>query len=328
MIQGSKKIGIIELIRGIAAISVCLFHFSKTNLGFPGSSAWFPYFTQYGWAGVEAFFVVSGFVIPFSLSSGNYRIGLFPRFLFRRCVRIEPSYFFSIVLLLGVGYVSTLFSHFQGFRFEISPLNVLLHVFYLPAFFGFEWLQPVYWTLESEIHFYILMGLLFPFIFKSRISLLVGMVVGCLLSRVIPLSVFTYMPYFSMGMLVYAFRTDKINKIQLLTGLLLLFGLLQLNAGNLLPSSVGLAASLMIAFVEFRSSVSDFLGKISYSLYLIHIPVAGKLLNYISRFNCPAYCTWIILILVFSITIFAAWLFYRFVDRPFQLISQKIKYNK
>src|ERR1039457_3836957 len=59
----------IDCLRGIAAFAVCCCHAIKQG---PLSSS-----THYGWLGIYVFFVVSGFVIPFSLWRGGLTLGGF-----------------------------------------------------------------------------------------------------------------------------------------------------------------------------------------------------------------------------------------------------------
>ena len=77
--------------RGIAIILVILYH----NFNF------IEYF-NYGWLGVDLFFVLSGFLITNillnSLSSENY----FKNFYARRVLRIFPLYYFSLLLFLFI----------------------------------------------------------------------------------------------------------------------------------------------------------------------------------------------------------------------------------
>ena len=82
--MGHQRISIIEAMRGLAAASVALFHFS-VQLDLAARDAFF-----YGWVGVDVFFVISGFVIPLSLYGRGYTIQQFPQFMMRRLVRLEP----------------------------------------------------------------------------------------------------------------------------------------------------------------------------------------------------------------------------------------------
>ena len=68
---------------------------------------WLRSSSKYGWLGVEMFFVVSGFVIPWALHRGGYRLKDYGRFLLKRVLRLDPPYVLSIALVLGLAYAST-----------------------------------------------------------------------------------------------------------------------------------------------------------------------------------------------------------------------------
>ncbi len=58
----AEKIHVVEYLRGVAALGVAWFHMTNTyGPGFVAS------FGSLGWLGVDVFFVISGFVIPYSL---------------------------------------------------------------------------------------------------------------------------------------------------------------------------------------------------------------------------------------------------------------------
>lgn len=83
----------VEILRGVAAFSVMWFHLTNGNSQFLPSGGLLKLSGAYGYLGVQLFFVISGFIIPYSLSIRNYQVktdGL--GFLVRRIVRIEPAY--------------------------------------------------------------------------------------------------------------------------------------------------------------------------------------------------------------------------------------------
>ncbi|MEL7160176.1 MAG: acyltransferase family protein, partial [Bacteroidota bacterium] len=62
------------ILRGLAALVVCCCHFCKPTSS-PENPLWlYEFFGEYGTIGVEVFFVVSGFVIPYSLLVGRYAL--------------------------------------------------------------------------------------------------------------------------------------------------------------------------------------------------------------------------------------------------------------
>lgn len=327
-VKKENRIGIVETIRGLAALAVCLFHFSKGNIEFTGSSEWYQRIVTHGWLGVEAFFVLSGFIIPYSLVKGGYTIKRFFQFFAKRCLRIEPPYLLSVALVIVLGYLSTIVPGFKGDPFQFNVWQTVSHVAYLPEHLGFEWLLPVYWSLEAEFHYYILIGLLLPFLWKSKWTLLIGFAAGLTASFFIHLYVFSYMPLFVMGIGAAAYKTGRINR-ELFWGVLAVAVSVSLVRGQLYTMPLtGLITALLICYAEFKSRITDFLGKISFSLYLLHVPIGGRIINLGGRYADTDWKVWLVLLVALIVTLVVSWVFYKLVEYPSQLLSKKITYKK
>ena len=67
---------------------------------------------------------------------------------------------------------------------------------------------------------------------------------------------------------------------------------------------------------------------ISYSLYLVHVPIGGKVVNLGGRFANGFYSELTVLILAVFASIFAAYLLYWAVELPSQRLSSKISYRR
>ena len=129
MKEGRQVLGL-DLIRFVAAFMVLAFH-----LGL-----W-----QFGWVGVEIFFVISGFVIANSASNTTAR-----RFLRSRVVRLMPAVWIcgtATAIVVGVAGV------YHGGDLAMRYLATLV---LWPA--G-PWLDGAYWTLPIEVAFYSLIGI-------------------------------------------------------------------------------------------------------------------------------------------------------------------------
>jgi len=62
----TSRITSVDALRGVAALVVCIFH-SLTAPESPYFHLFRPTLLRYGWLGVQAFFVISGFVVPFAM---------------------------------------------------------------------------------------------------------------------------------------------------------------------------------------------------------------------------------------------------------------------
>ena len=149
----SDRLPQIDALRGIAVIMVVWFHaillVTPEAVQGPWSLTMNP--VDPGRAGVSLFFIVSGFVIPASLS-GPRKQGAY-KFLVRRFFRLYPAYWLSIpvgilsmwVLGGGVPAPSTI----------VANISMIEHVL------GYEYILGVYWTLETELLFYAICLLFF-----------------------------------------------------------------------------------------------------------------------------------------------------------------------
>jgi len=322
-----NKVFSIDTIRGLAALSVCLFHFANTSLHFTGNTSWYKQFASFGWLGVEAFFVVSGFVIPYSLLSNNYKIYQFPKFFLKRCLRIEPPYILSIFLVIILNYLVSFSPAFKGAAFKIDLVQVLLHFAYLTEHFGYQLLQPVFWTLEAEFQFYIIIGLVIPFAIRNKFSIYLFLFVLLITALVFPLNIFKYMPFFVMGISACFYMKKYLQFYEYLFFIFMSSIFVYQTNQLAVCMVVGLSVSLIICFTNIRSRVTDFLGKISFSLYLVHIPIGSKILNYGSRYANTDLKIYGFLIFSLIFTISFAWVFFKLVEQPSLRWSSKINYK-
>jgi len=91
----TSRLANIDALRGIASLAVCWFHLTN---GYSEESM-VRASGQFGWLGVEAFFVISGFIIPYALFKGRYRMSDdWKTFIWKRVIRIEPPLCISRVV--------------------------------------------------------------------------------------------------------------------------------------------------------------------------------------------------------------------------------------
>jgi peptidoglycan/LPS O-acetylase OafA/YrhL len=108
---------------------------------------------NYGPFGVSIFFLISGFVIPFSLAR------LSPgKFFVARLLRIYPTYIVATMIMLGLVYLSSVY---WGQEFSMPLGRLLANLVLLQGNFGSPTIDLVNWTLSIEIKFYIVAALLY-----------------------------------------------------------------------------------------------------------------------------------------------------------------------
>jgi peptidoglycan/LPS O-acetylase OafA/YrhL len=322
----SKRIEVLDFLRGIASLAVSVFHFA--NILGPGL---LKSIASYGYLGVEVFFVISGFVIPYSLYRGGYKLPQYGKFVLKRIIRLDPPYIVTIILILGLGYLSLVLPYAKVGEFHASFTQVLLHLGYLNTFFQYEWLNDVFWTLAIEFQYYLLIGMVYPLLVSRNTALRLGtMALLGALAFVIssPIFVFYYIFLFLIGISTFQYRIGLIDKKQYAVLTLLFIGGCFLRT-DVFITAAGTFAVLAILFLRIKNRVFDFLGKISYSLYLLHSPIGRRALNVGARLvRSDSEATKILLVIwAVGFSIFSAYLMYRFVERPSQELSSSLTYK-
>lgn len=109
--------------------------------------------------GVALFFLISGFVVPFSI--GGER-PLF-QFAVSRVFRLYPALWLALAVLATMAWLG---------GEPPRAITVLANMTMAPTLFGQPWLSPIYWTLFIELVFYILIALLFSAGALRRVAVL------------------------------------------------------------------------------------------------------------------------------------------------------------
>ncbi|HEU4717353.1 MAG TPA: acyltransferase, partial [Bacteroidia bacterium] len=206
----------INLLRGIAAVMVAFYHFA-TFSGEKGdlldSHNLVKVSGHFGCQGVYIFFVISGFVIPWSMYNGKYTLRKAGRFLAKRSLRIEPPYIVSFVLVI---LINVFLSKMWGGEYPVDPKRVAFHIGYLIPFVHskYEWFNIVYWTLGIEFQYYLTMTLLFPLLNHSnryvRYSVMLFFLFMPFLygdAGFLPL----FGPCFLVGFVIFLMKTDRMK---------------------------------------------------------------------------------------------------------------------
>ncbi|MBL8848231.1 MAG: acyltransferase [Planctomycetaceae bacterium] len=159
--------------RGIAALWVVLYHATADWRQAPeirhGAGWLLDVVSEYGWLGVQLFFVISGYCIAATADSCRRKDHGASLYCKRRFVRIFPTYAVWLLLLSGAllaaewlwpdAAIWTRKSHFSSIR-SMHPIewlsNLALVQTWLPRLCGLETINvtAVGWTLCYEVQFY------------------------------------------------------------------------------------------------------------------------------------------------------------------------------
>lgn len=322
---------IVQALRGFAATWVVLFHASAGG-HIPSLKAWLPGWVNAavfdaGYYGVSVFFALSGFVIAHSLAGTVVSPRIYGRFLLRRSIRLDPAYWVTIAICMAFAVLAAMVKHepFQPYSWS----QVAAHLIYAQVFFGYPAINDVFWTLSYEVQFYAffaaamivpnrwtkaaLCGTAFLSAFGAFDDLLPGLFLnlwGC----------------FFIGVIARWAVVDRIW----LSVLLALAVVLALNGTfNAIAAATALflCAAATVGWAETGLSARplQFLGAISYSLYLIHNPVTGAVGFVAHRIAGSGLLADIfVLIAVYAASFGAAVLLWWAVERPSHQFSRRI----
>jgi peptidoglycan/LPS O-acetylase OafA/YrhL len=324
--MGRERLETVEALRGLAAMMVVMFHLC---VGSGQSVAWLRTLAGPGWLGYDIFFVISGFIIPYSMHRGGYVLRDAPVFAAKRLLRLEPPYLLSIALVVALNAASARVPGFAGQPVHVDATQILLHLGYLNVFVGRPWLNPVFWTLAIEFQFYLSMMLVFPLLAARSRPLRLAALAGLAALAFVPGDQFLmhYLGLFGLGIVTFQMMRGIEGR---LASLALMAAFTVLNAMVLTSwvAGAGLLTALAIAFVRLpRIAPIAFFGAISYSIYLLHVPIGGRVMNLGLRFAHTAPAQVALVALAVAVSTAAAYIFYRLVEAPCQRLSGRLKYR-
>lgn len=293
----------IDALRGLAALSVMLFHFTswygKSQVdgillldNFLSSPLIALYF---GDIGVPLFFMISGYVI----TASSERHSKVTSFAYSRFARLYPLYWCSIIFAV----VCYLPSNYRLADYQPEWLTIGINFSMLQTGLGVNNVNEAYWTLYIEMQFYALIALAIATKQTHRIplyTLCLSAAYGCAslfncwdwvpglwrIKAAIPFILFV--TYFSLGIWVRALNNSPQAKHRNLTAIGICCICLFINpAYNPIASLLvflvfWLACEQKLKLLEHRAFSG--LGSISYSLYLFHGPCGYTMLNYLQGF--------------------------------------------
>jgi peptidoglycan/LPS O-acetylase OafA/YrhL len=313
-------LGSLVILRGLAALAVCCCHFGGALNNEADPTVVYKMFHDYGKYGVHVFFVVSGFVIPFSLFMGKYHIDHFITFMKKRISRLQIPYMAGLIMTVILVYAASMAKQEV---FPVTVLSFIKNAFYIDMIPE----NPVFWTLRVEAQYYVYIGLIFGLLTRfPRISVAI-LLPTTLFLQYIPgfeLSLWPYLVYFNIGIIGFMIYLNIGHKT---LNTVAVAGLSIFILIHDIPALIAALSSLLF-ILYYQSTVPKalkFLGTISYSLYLIHFPIGVKFINLLNRFVPPAYSP-LLFITTLVLVIGLATIFYRLIEKPAERISKSFRY--
>lgn len=336
------KIHQLDSLRAIAAFSVIIYHFlPEYGLGK----------LPFGWIGVDLFFVISGYLITAILLEQKESIGnkllIVKNFIIKRALRLFPTYYllisFFAVLMFAFGF--WVWNAGDGIFYYTYTQNIL---FFLEGMKGTQ-LNHL-WTLAVEEQFYLFWPWVVIYIHnKHLIRLTIIIIISSLLlksfSEIENLRMLTFSHFDTLGSgaLVALLLKEKkdsvllvLNKIKPLTiltslGILILAVFFETHIFITSTAILVLAVSLLTgSYYSFKNMFGqllsipklNYLGQISYGLYLYHKPIPYLLKLISAKLNLQVN-NYILFTLSLMLTVIIAHLSYVYIEKRFLKLKDK-----
>jgi peptidoglycan/LPS O-acetylase OafA/YrhL len=341
----------VQWLRGLAALSVAALHAQHDAAGLAERlGAGFAPYDRVPWAaGVDAFFVISGFIMVHASRRFFEAPGAAGTFLARRAARIVPLYWAVTSLYLGVAFLASGLVNSA----VLEPWPVAASYLFIPFARPDGSAQPVYslgWTLNYEMFFYALFALTLAWPLRKAVPGLAALMAGLvLLGQLLPLP----QPFgfwtdpiileFVFGLALGLIRAEGIRLSGPVRAALVAAGLalLAMNlvppdgpAGLARPLGWGLPVALLVAAAALGGDrpgpaprilqLGAALGDASYALYLIHPFVIRALSELAARTDLGAMVgPWGYIFLALAGSVLVALAVHRWFERPLTELARR-----
>ena len=308
----------LDSLRGIAAVSVMLFHYLYVYHNEFGYSKKPVIEFEYGFLGVHLFFMISGFVIYFSISnSKDVR-----DFLIKRFIRLYPTFWLCLIItftLVSIFGISA-YRNTNIFDALANTTMIIMEAAHVKA------VDSSYWSLQIELFFYFFIAFIFLLKMQRHIDLILAgwlilIVVYNFIYRIPVAGLFLnlrYGMYFIAGISFYKIKVLKQEKI--FNHLIIISSyIIALQTFKDMPGHVGGITASYCVFYLFiydklfflKNSFLLFLGKISYPLYLIHHYVGIIILQ---QLKFHGWCHPVVVIIPVAVSVLLGWLINDYYD--------------
>jgi len=244
---------------------------------------------KYGYLGVYVFFCISGFITPLSMQWSDYKLKSWKNFLISRFFRLYPA--FAVIAIIEILLYTK--GGFMGYSYKLDQFTasqLISNFTWTAEFYEEKWLIPVFWTLAIEAQFIILMLVVYPLIKRSNEAF-----------SVITRQVLRLMGLDFVALANYYGISDR-------------------------QTYVALPVALVIAFLpDIHSKIMKYLGKFTYSYFLIHITFGGAACFHMRHFPEEWYFQLLKVLIAGAISFVFSWVFYYKIEKPLHNYSRKFK---
>ena len=282
----NNRIAFLDGLRGVAILLVVLFHaYSRYPdiVPYKDNYKYFPLF-EYGFLGVQLFFILSGFVILMTLERSKN----FFSFMYKRWIRLFPAMLIATILIFSSAFLFYERPAGMPNLYSVLPGLLFIEPSLLDKIMGGGKILPLegaFWCLYIEMKFYIVFGISYFILGKKKaVIFLILLFLYSMIGVFYPIKlkdIGLHFGRFASGCLAYFYYTNN-NIKNLMSSIILatlnvyvMFKVFNYDKVYLLMAFIIL--SLFYIPIYFKNSHAFFanrfflfLGFISYPLYLIH----------------------------------------------------------
>ena len=347
--QASQRYKNIDALRGLAAILVLILHVGEYFLRNREIEAKgrglldFFVYQDLGRIGITIFFIISGFVISKSFNTKRKELR---SFLIKRFFRLYPLFWVS--MMLGIAFLS---------HKDMGLSKILANTTMLPSFFGQDFIIGLYWSLETELIFYGIMAAIYLSGMLGNLRCFLYLTIGAyvILGVLYLLSgQFTLLPHWlatpyhlSLMFIGVSWRyayddaQDRNKKSRFTIHLCLISSvpvaillLSLIRPTELTSDALAYLTGIIVFWLGLRifkgaSSFMVYLGKISYSVYLLHPIVFYQVAQVVTKSGVGKglhISVYILLCLIMTVGL--STITYYLVEKPFNKLGRNLAFRK
>jgi peptidoglycan/LPS O-acetylase OafA/YrhL len=334
MSHPSQRMPLIDALKAVAALFVLLNHFSSygplaaaAREAFPGLFGWF---YEYARMAVQVFLVTAGFLAARGLSPDGQALARSPLpLIWKRYLRLAIPYLTALALAIIAAAIADQWLDDEAVPARATLAQWLAHVFLLQGLLGHEALSAGIWYIAIDFQLFALMALL---LWGGRRTY----VAPALVLTVASLALFwfnrdpawnNWAIYFfgSYGLGAAAWWASDRKQLAAWMGVILTVVVAAMTVDFRLRIVLALGIALLLAFGRRRGFLGHwpdsrplaFLGRISYSIFLVHFPVLLLANAAYAQFDTASPESAIFgLFFALTASLGIATLFYRWVESP------------
>ncbi|MDQ0645216.1 acyltransferase family protein [Microbacterium murale] len=358
MSDTSSRITGLDGLRGFASLAVVLYHLSLIARPGLSEATW-AWLTQSplkllfpGTESVLVFFALSGLVVALPALRPDFEwTRYYPSRLMRLYLPVFGALIFASILIIAIPRDALSMPSETWLRdaqaTSVTPISFLAEASLLPSSFDID---NVLWSLRWELFFSLLLPLFVWLAIRFRRAspyLAVIAASATVAGRIFEIDALVYFPVFLLGTII-AINLDGIRAfgqrvrtrmlwpaVAVLSATLLIASWLARPfvdssselAADALWGLAGVGATLIVLLVivwpvlrrACERPTALWLGKLSFSLYLVHAPVLGTLGYLLGQERW-----WLVCLIGLPVSLGASMLFYRWIERPSHLAARRV----